>query len=168
MPAIATLRRRHEDGSLPLLRLPAKRDDLPALEALAGELRRGFDHVAGYLKDGLRSLDGRPELTATTERLSAARAAEILRSSDPPVAVDVRAPREREAKRIDGSISIPLNHLSERLAELPRDRPLLVFCAGGYRSSIAASLLQRNGFANVTELAGGMAAWEAAKLPVSS
>ena len=63
---------------------------------------------------------------------------------------------------------MPLNHLAERAAELPKDRPLLVFCAGGYRSSIAASLLQRLGFANVREIAGGIAGWEAAKLPVQT
>ena len=53
------------------------------------------------------------------------------------------------------------------LSDVPRDRPLVVFCAGGYRSSIAASLLQRDGFTNVSELAGGIAAWEAAGLPLS-
>jgi glyoxylase-like metal-dependent hydrolase (beta-lactamase superfamily II)/rhodanese-related sulfurtransferase len=128
--------------------------------------RIGFDQVAGYLQDGLRSLEARPDLTATTERVSAPLAAERLAGAEPPIAVDVRAPREREAKRIDASISIPLNHLSERLGELPRNRQLLVFCAGGYRSSIAASLLQRHGFRNVSEIAGGLAAWETAKLPV--
>jgi len=51
---------------------------------------------------------------------------------------------------------------------LPRNRPLLVYCAGGYRSSIAASLLQQNGFVRVSEIAGGIAAWEAAKLAVCS
>jgi hydroxyacylglutathione hydrolase len=51
---------------------------------------------------------------------------------------------------------------------LPKDRPLLVYCAGGYRSSIAASLLQRGGFDSVGEIAGGIAGWEAAKLPVQS
>jgi rhodanese-related sulfurtransferase len=130
--------------------------------------RIGFDQVAGYLRDGLRSLEARPDLTETTERVSAPLAAERLAGAEPPLAVDVRAPREREARRIDGSVSIPLNHLSERIGELPRDRPLLVFCAGGYRSSIAASLLQQRGFRNVTEIAGGLAAWESAKLPVTS
>ena len=130
--------------------------------------RIGFDQVAGYLRDGLRSLEARPDLTATTERVSAPLAAQRLAGADPPLAVDVRAPRERDAKRIDGSISIPLNHLSERLGELPHNRPLLVFCAGGYRSSIAASLLQQQGFAGVSEIAGGLAAWEAAKLPVAA
>jgi len=51
---------------------------------------------------------------------------------------------------------------------LPKDRPLLIYCAGGYRSSIAASLLQRNGFERVSEIAGGLAGWEAAKLPVET
>jgi len=130
--------------------------------------RIGFDHVVGYLKDGLRSLESRPDLTATTERVSPPLAAERLAAGDPPLAVDVRTPREREAKRIKDSVSIPLNHLTQRLAELPNDRPLLVFCAGGYRSSIAASLLQRHGFTGVTEIAGGIAAWETANLPITT
>lgn len=130
--------------------------------------RIGFDHVAGYLKDGLHSLKSRPELVAFTERLSAPFAADLLSSSAPPLAIDVRAPREREQKHIEGSMSIPLNHLEENLKTLPRNRSLLVYCAGGYRSSIAASLLQRDGFDSVGEIAGGIAAWESAKLPVRS
>jgi len=128
--------------------------------------RIGFDHVAGYLQDGLRSLESRPTLTAKTERVSAPFAAELLAGAAPPLAVDVRSPREREQKFIAGSLAIPLNHLEEKLAMLPKDRPLLVYCAGGYRSSMAASLLQRHGFDGVSEIAGGIAAWEAANLPM--
>ena len=128
--------------------------------------RIGFDHVAGYLKDGVRSLESRPELTVETERVSAPLAATLLSSAEPPVVLDVRAPREREQKTIEGSVSIPLNHLAERAGELPKNRPLLVYCAGGYRSSIAASLLERAGFDHVSEIAGGIGGWEAAKLPV--
>jgi rhodanese-related sulfurtransferase len=128
--------------------------------------RIGFDHVAGYLKDGLRSLESRPALTVTTERVSAPFAAELLLSENAPLAIDVRAAREREQKHIAGSLSIPLNHLAEKLDALPKDRLLLVYCAGGYRSSIAASLLQRSGFDRVSEIAGGIAGWEAAGLPV--
>jgi len=130
--------------------------------------RIGFDHVAGYLQDGLHSLESRPELIKFTERLSAQFAAELLSSSEPPLAIDVRGSREREQKHIEGSVSIPLTRLADNLKTLPRDRPLLVYCAGGYRSSIAASLLQRRGFDPVSEIAGGIAAWEAAKLPVRS
>lgn len=128
--------------------------------------RIGFDHIVGYLKDGLLSISARPDLTAKTERLSAPFAAERLRSEECPLAIDVRAPREHEQKHLVGSLSFPLNHLIENMDKLPKDRPLLVYCAGGYRSSIAASLLQRKGFSLVGEIAGGIAGWEAAKLPM--
>jgi len=130
--------------------------------------RIGFDHVAGYLENGLRSLESRPALTESTERLSPQFAAERLASAGSPLVVDVRAPREREQKHIEGSLHIPLNRLAEGMKSLPKDRPLVVYCAGGYRSSIAASMLQGGGFSPVAEIAGGIAAWEAAKLPVRS
>jgi hydroxyacylglutathione hydrolase len=130
--------------------------------------RIGFDHVAGYLQDGLHSLESRPEVIGSTERFSAPFAAELLASNEPPLAIDVRGPRERDENYIAGSLSVPLNHLLENLEKIPRDRPLLVYCAGGYRSSIAASLLQRSGFEPVGEIAGGIVGWEAAKLPLQS
>ena len=132
--------------------------------------RIGFDHVVGFLQGGLESIQSRPDLTASTERLGAPVAAERLGTGDATgaVAIDVRGPRERQQKRIAGSLAVPLNHLTEHLAELPSDRPLLVYCAGGYRSSIAASLLQSRGFRQVSEIAGGIAAWEAAALPVET
>ena len=132
--------------------------------------RIGFDRVAGYLVDGLRSLDARPDRTSTTERLSPGVAAERLAGADltTPVLLDVRTVREREQKSIAGSLSIPLGQLSARLHDLPGTRPILVHCAGGYRSSIAASLLQRAGYQHVAELAGGITAWEAGRLPVES
>ena len=129
--------------------------------------RIGFDHVVGYLAD-MHSLEARPDLRVSTERLSPGVAAERLRSDVPPTIVDVRTPHEHETKFIDGSVSMPLSRLSQRTNELPRDRPILVHCAGGYRSSIAASMLQHAGFDHVSELAGGIAAWEAAGLPVTS
>ena len=126
-----------------------------------------FDHVLGFLQDGLRSLAERPDLTASTQRISPALAAEFLANQE-LLAVDVRTPQEWSAKAIAGSLSVPLNHLQERIPELPRNRPLLVYCAGGYRSSIATSLLQRHGFTELSELAGGIAAWETAKYPITT
>ncbi len=130
--------------------------------------RIGFDHIVGYLQDGLHRLESRPDLTVVTERLSAPFAAELLSSVQPPLAIDVRAPGERKQKHIGGSAAFPLNHLVENFDKLPTDRSLLVYCAGGYRSSIASSLLQRGGFLQVSEIAGGIAAWEAANLPVQA
>jgi glyoxylase-like metal-dependent hydrolase (beta-lactamase superfamily II)/rhodanese-related sulfurtransferase len=141
------------------------------LEAATRLGRIGLDHVVGYLDRGMESLESRPDLTTQTSRLGAPLAASragAAAAGTAPLVIDVRAPAERAQKRIKESIGIPLNHLGERVAELPRDRPLLVHCAGGYRSSIAASLLQHHGFGDVSEIAGGLAAWEAASLPVES
>jgi rhodanese-related sulfurtransferase len=74
--------------------------------------------------------------------------------------LDVRTEKERREKHIEGSLHIPLNHLRERIHELPPKRKLVVHCAAGYRSSIAVSLLKQSGAADVFDLMGGLAAWE--------
>ena len=94
--------------------------------------------------------------------------AEELASADPPLLLDIRNPHEWTTKHIEGSVNIPLNHLQERIAEIPRDRRIAVHCAGGYRSSIAASILHQHGITHLIEMAGGLAAWDAAQLPVVS
>lgn len=139
------------------------------MEAAVRLGRIGFDNVIGYLKNGVRSLESRPDLTGTTARLSPAVAAERLASTGviaghATVLVDVRTPHEREEKHIAGSVSVPLSQLVARAHELPKDRPVIVYCAGGYRSSIAASVLDTLGFPDVSEVAGGIAAWETAVL----
>jgi rhodanese-related sulfurtransferase/glyoxylase-like metal-dependent hydrolase (beta-lactamase superfamily II) len=130
--------------------------------------RIGFDHVKGYMDRGMEALAGRGDLVWPTERISAPMVVEELASPDPPLLLDIRNPREWVTKHIDGSVNIPLNHLQERIAEIPRDRRIAVHCAGGYRSSIAAGILQQYGITNLIEMAGGLAAWDAAKLPVVS
>jgi hydroxyacylglutathione hydrolase len=130
--------------------------------------RIGFDNVAGYLKEGLLSLRTRPDLLASFDRLSPGVAANRISATPPPFVLDVRTPREREQKRIQGSVGMPLNRLAEHLGEIPANRPVLVYCAGGYRSTIAASLLQRVGIRDVSEVAGGVTAWETAGLPLES
>ena len=130
--------------------------------------RIGFDHVKGYLKGGMEALSERPDLVWPTERVSAPMVAEELAGADAPLVLDIRNPREWATKHIGGSVNIPLNHLQERMAEIPRNRRIAVHCAGGYRSSIAASILHQYGITNLIEMAGGLAAWEAAKLPVVS
>jgi rhodanese-related sulfurtransferase len=78
-----------------------------------------------------------------------------------PVLVDVREPWEFEYCRIDGSLSVPLAELPRRVAELPRDRPLVMVCHHGNRSWHAAAMLMRAGFEEVLNLRGGVAAWAA-------
>jgi rhodanese-related sulfurtransferase/glyoxylase-like metal-dependent hydrolase (beta-lactamase superfamily II) len=130
--------------------------------------RIGFDSVVGYLRDGISALESRTDLMTGTTRVTPAEAAAALGSSAPPLVLDIRAPKEWQKSHLDGSVNVPLNHLVERINEVPASRPVLVHCAGGYRSSIAAGLLQQHGRVNLTELTGGITAWEVAGLPVIS
>ncbi len=86
---------------------------------------------------------------------------ESTAEDDRPVVVDVRNAGERDAGYIPGSVHLPLAELARRAKELPTDRPLVVHCAGGWRSSVAASVLRRTGPADVSDLLGGYAAWQA-------
>ena len=125
--------------------------------------RIGFDRVEGFLWGGLAAATE----VVTTDRLSPQTAANRMAGSNPPLVIDVRTPRERAEKAIGNTTHAPLNTLASSARDIAHDRAIVVFCAGGYRSSMAASLLQRDGFTNVSELAGGIAAWEAAGLPLS-
>jgi rhodanese-related sulfurtransferase len=82
--------------------------------------------------------------------------------------LDVRSEKEHADKRIAGSVNIPLNRLRARLGEVPREGLKIVHCAGGYRSSIAAAILQGAGVPGIMELVGGLGAWEAAGLRVEA
>jgi len=128
--------------------------------------RIGFDNVAGYLHDGMASLDGRPELIRDVPRITAPALSAQFTESRPPFVLDVRTEKEWTTGHIPGSHNIPLTRLEERTAEVPVDRPVVVHCEGGYRSAIAASLLGEAGRTNVTDLVGGIKAWIASKLPV--
>ena len=127
--------------------------------------RIGFDRLRGYLQGGMAAVGGRDDLLGRTERIAAATLAELREGEAPPTVLDVRTEAEWREKRIEGSVNVPLNRLPG--ATLP-DGPLVVHCAGGYRSSIATSLLARDGRHDLLDLVGGLAAWEAARLPVAS
>lgn len=123
--------------------------------------RIGFDHIAGYLEGGMHALDERPDLLSRTDRITAAALRDRLETERPTLVLDIRSGQERAAKSIRGSLHVPLNHLEERLDEIPTGATVVVQCAGGYRSAMAASILKRNGIADVMDLVGGLAAWEA-------
>ena len=132
--------------------------------------RIGFDNVAGYLANGMRALETRPELAQRTERITAPALAEWIDGQRPdagatPVVLDIRSEAEHAGGHIEGSLNIPLPRLEERIGELPADRPVVVHCEGGYRSAIGASLLQKLGRQHVHDLVGGYKAWAATRLP---
>src|SRR5262245_9143047 len=121
--------------------------------------RIGFDNVLGHLGDGIDAARSRPDVVRHTRRVTGA---ELAREK-PSTLVDVRFPGEWAQGAIPGAVHIPLDQLEERLAEIPRDGRVAVYCQSGLRSSTAASLLEQAGFGDVLDLVGGYAAWSAAR-----
>ena len=124
--------------------------------------RVGIENVAGYLVDGVAGwiqsgfeLEYIPQITA--QELAE------LREREPITVLDVREPGELSAGAIENSVRIPLGELPSRIGELDREKLLVVHCKGGYRSSIATSLLRRAGFRDIANLTGGFDAWSAVK-----
>ena len=121
--------------------------------------RIGFDRVVGHLADPLRVFEEHPEEIARSSRIDVRELEQRLESGDDVQLIDVRQPGETANGTIDGATEIPLTRLNERLASLDAARPTVVYCAGGYRSSIAASRMAAAGFTDVSDLLGGYTAW---------
>jgi glyoxylase-like metal-dependent hydrolase (beta-lactamase superfamily II)/rhodanese-related sulfurtransferase len=122
--------------------------------------RIGFDRVAGYVESGPGALGGGGDRVESIERVTVTDLMRRLESPDPPLLLDVRSPLEREEMQIRGSSHLPLTRFRPGIMEIPRGRPIVVYCRSGYRSSIAASLLRCNGYPDATDLIGGIAEWE--------
>jgi len=89
-----------------------------------------------------------------------------MREGTAPIIVDVRMPNEWMALRIGKVVNLPINHLAELSGKLDPNLPVVAVCNSAYRSSLAAGILQRQGFKHVSSLEGGSAAWIEAGLPV--
>jgi glyoxylase-like metal-dependent hydrolase (beta-lactamase superfamily II)/rhodanese-related sulfurtransferase len=129
--------------------------------------RIGFDRTAGHLAGGEAALAGLADQLAPASRLTVDQVRTALAADRPPLVIDVRTCGERAEGSVEDSVHIALNELPGRLGEIPTDRPLVLHCAGGHRSSIAASLLRHHGFEDVSDLLGGYAAWAAAHQPAA-
>lgn len=130
--------------------------------------RVGMEKVVGYLGDGIGSWDraglplGRlPQIAVDELR------ARLSETTDLQV-LDVRRPNEWQSGHIAGARHLPLHELDRRSSECDFSRPTAITCAGGYRSSIAASLLLRQGASNLLNIVGGMTAWQNAGYPVAT
>ncbi|GJM37416.1 MAG: MBL fold hydrolase [Acidimicrobiales bacterium] len=124
--------------------------------------RIGFDNVIGHLADPLVAFMGNPDDVVGSSRLDVEALARARADGEVQL-VDVRQPGETAAGTIEGAIEIPLTRLNERLASLDAAKSTVVYCAGGYRSSIAASRLVAAGFRDVSDLLGGYGAWVSAQ-----
>jgi glyoxylase-like metal-dependent hydrolase (beta-lactamase superfamily II) len=124
--------------------------------------RIGFDRVVGYLKDPYAVMFENQKDVEVASRLTANALGERIADVPELQLVDVRNPGETAAGVIAHAVNIPVGQLPDRLGELDPRKPTVVYCAGGYRSSMAASLLRKNGFDDVSDLLGGYNAWDEA------
>ena len=135
-------------------------------DAVRQALRVGYESIAGYLDGGIDAWRSAGGEVATGRWESVVELARQLAGDDPPLVIDVRQASEFEAGHVPGALHLMGGDLPGRLADLPRDRPLATMCAGGFRASIAASLLRQAGFERVAWVPGGFDRWRAKGLPV--
>ena len=145
-------------------------EDQAAVEESRTRLARvGFERVAGYLDGGMPRWVAEQMPTAQIMQITVA---ELKRELDEEPGsiqiVDVRRKPEWEQAHIAGALHKPLDRVAKMLGDLDRTKPIVVHCKGGYRSAIACSLIQRAGFENVTNLIGGLDAWQATGLAISA
>lgn len=129
-------------------------------------VRLGYDNIAGYLAGGFSAWFEEGERVERTGVCSPGDLVEHL--DDPSVFIlDVRDINHRdETGHIRGSRHVYVGHLEKHLDEIPLDRRIIVHCDAGFKGSLAASVLQKHGFPDVTNLLGGTIAWEAANYPL--
>jgi len=131
-------------------------------------LRVGFDGVQGYLEGGMFSWETAGFPLSRLHTVHVRDLDERRRSGEPLTILDVRSEKEWNDGHIEGARHIHGGTLQQRFGEIPRDRPVAVICGSGYRASIASSFLKREGFEDVSNVIGGMAAWQAAELPTAA
>ena len=150
----------------PLVIVADHTSDVP--EVVTHLIRVGLDDVEGYLDDGMDAWENHGYEISRLETISVHDLAGRLGDGpETPFVLDVRTETEWDAGHIDGAHHVHGGLLRERYSEVPEDRPVAVICGSGYRGSIAASFLKREGYAGVSNVLGGMTAWKNAGLPVS-
>lgn len=117
--------------------------------------RVGYDNTIGYLNGGFEAWKDSGKKIENIDRISASELGENYNEKVP--VFDVRKKSEFESEHIANAINIPLNKINSHLDSFPKDKPFIIYCAGGYRSMIAASILKQNGFNNFKDVMGGFA-----------
>lgn len=131
-------------------------------EAVTRLSRVGYDNAVGYLEGGVKTYEDAGNKLQTITSVSAETVAE--KASELSI-VDVRKPGEYDAEHVENATHYPLDYMNENLDKLDKDKTYYVHCAGGYRSVIAISLLMRNGYTNLVDIAGGFGALSKTDIP---
>ena len=139
-------------------------DERDAAELLAAVGMR----VRGFLEGGMTAWRTEERAVERIELIDPEELARRVDGEQPPLILDVRNAGEYADEHIPGSLHIPYGDLAGRIDEVPRDRPVATICRGGKRSGLAASILQREGFADVVHVGQGVGVWRKAGHPVAS
>lgn len=137
-------------------------------EAVRRLIRLGYDNLAGYLKGEIHSWHTAGLESETTKMVTVHELCHLLDDSENIWILDVRKDEEVKRSQIPGAYHIPINQIPERKDEIPKDRSVYIFCGSGSRSMVAASLLQRQGWENLTVVLGGLAGWSSVTCSVRS
>ena len=129
--------------------------------------RAGYDWIPGYLKSGIESWYNAGFQMESMSLLSVHQLKGMMDRHEPLTILDTRGEEECESGYIEGALHMYVGHLEQRLSEIPRDRPVAVYCKTGHRAGLSASILLRAGFPKVYNVPGSITAWVAAGFPLT-
>jgi glyoxylase-like metal-dependent hydrolase (beta-lactamase superfamily II)/rhodanese-related sulfurtransferase len=131
-------------------------------EAVKRLARVGYDNTIGYLKGGVATYKNAGN---NLETITSVSSETLAKEYDGTAIIDVRKPGEFEAEHVENATTLPLDYLNDNLTVLNKNKSYHIHCAGGYRSVIAISLLKKNGYTNLIDVAGGFAALSETAIP---
>lgn len=117
--------------------------------------RVGYDFTIGYLENGIQAWKNANKEVDQFERTTADDFAKSVKENEDMLVFDVRKKSEYDSEHIVGAVNVPLNEINTNLASFPKDKPFTIYCAGGYRSMIAASILKQRGWDDFKDVIGG-------------
>jgi hydroxyacylglutathione hydrolase len=131
-------------------------------------IRAGYDQIIGYLRDGTEGWYNAGLPTESLPLLSVHQLKRMLDQGEELLVLDTRGQDEWESGHIAGSLHIYVGYLEQRLAEVPKGKPIAVICNVGHRAGLGASILLRAGYPSVYNVLGSVKAWVAAGFPVTT
>ncbi len=133
-------------------------------EAMIRLSRVGYDGTIGFLEAGFESWANAGKEIETVQRITAIEFEKIVATSKPFI-VDIRKKSEFDSEHVVDALNIPLNEINKHLSEFPKEKQFVLYCAGGYRSMIAASILKQRGWDNFKDVIGGFAELSKTSIP---
>lgn len=131
-------------------------------------IRVGYDRITGYLKDGTEGWYNTGLPIESLPLLSVYQLKDKIDRGEELVVMDTRGKKEWDAGHIKGALNIYVGHLEQRMAEIPRGKPVAVLCNVGHLASLAGSILLRAGYQEVYNVLGSVKAWVAAGFPTTA